>query len=91
MHGLREKEKNLYVAKLPKDLRSTKYNLEDMKGDIETMFLCSHIVNDFNEKLIAVVESNYLMDFVHSFIYEINDDQAPYKYFYGENFIEGKY
>ena len=37
------------------------------------------------------VNPKSLVDFVHSFIYEITDQGAPYKYLYGENFIEGKY
>jgi hypothetical protein len=37
------------------------------------------------------VDSKYLVEFVHSFIYEILDKAAPFKYYYGENFIRGKY
>ncbi|MEK7782333.1 MAG: hypothetical protein AAB279_00250, partial [Candidatus Binatota bacterium] len=33
----------------------------------------------------------YLVEFVRGFIYEILDASAPYKYYYGENFIQGKY
>ena len=59
----------------------------EMKNDTEALFVCSHIVNEFNEKLITLVNSKYLVEFVHSFIYEILDDGAPFKYYYGENFI----
>ena len=83
--------KNEYVAKLPKDLRPKTYNLEEMKNDIEAMFVCSHIVNEFNEKLISSIDSKYLVEFVHAFVYEILDEASPYKYYYGENFINGKY
>jgi hypothetical protein len=43
------------------------------------------------DKMICVVDSRYMVEFVHSFIYEILDQSAPFKYYYGENFIEGKY
>lgn len=62
-----------------------------MKNDIEAMFVCSHIVNEFNERIISKVDSKYLVEFVHSFVYEILDESSPYKYYYGENFIPGKY
>ena len=82
---------NEYVAKLPKEIKPSTYNLEEMKNDIEAMFVCTHIVNEFNEKLITMVDSSHLVEFVHSFIFEILDDASPYKYYYGENFISGKY
>lgn len=44
-----------------------------MKNDIEAMFICSHIVNDFNEKIICYGDNKLLVEFVHSFIYEITD------------------
>jgi hypothetical protein len=40
------------VAKLPKNVNPKHYNLEVMKNDIEAMFICSHIVNEFNERII---------------------------------------
>jgi len=80
-----------YVVKVPKDIRSKSYHPEEMKNDIEAMFICTHIANEFNERLISLVDSKYLVEFVHSFIYEILDEAAPYKYYYGENFIQGKY
>lgn len=54
------------------------------------MFVCSHIVNEFNDRLVSLVESKYLVEFVHSFIYEILDESSQFKYYYGENYIEGK-
>jgi len=84
-------EVNYYVGKVPKDMHPKTYNLDSMKSDIEAMFICSHIVKEFNERLISSIDSKYLVEFVHSFIYEILDDSAPYKYLYGENFIQGKY
>ncbi len=80
-----------YVVKVPKNINPATYNLETMKNDIEAMFICSHVVSEFNERLISFVDSKYLVEFVHSFLYEILDDAAPYKYYYGENFINGRY
>lgn len=60
-----------------------------MSKDIEAMFICSHLVNLFNDVIIGQGDPDLLIEFVHSFIYEIFD--APYKYYYGENFIPGKY
>ena len=31
------------------------------------------------------------MNFVHTFIYEIQDPKAPFRYYYVENYLEGKY
>lgn len=80
-----------YVVKVPMDRNPKTYNLESMKNDIEAMFICTHIVNEFNEKLIVLVDSSYLVEFVQSFIYQILDEKAPFKYYYGETFIKGKY
>jgi hypothetical protein len=41
--------------------------------------------------MISSIDSKYLVEFVHSFLYEILDKTSPYKYYYGENFIEGRY
>ena len=62
-----------YVVKVPKNTNLATYNLETMKNDIEAMFICSHIVAEFNERLISFVDSRYLVEFVHSFLYEILD------------------
>jgi hypothetical protein len=62
-----------------------------MSKDLESMFICSHIVNEFNERLVSDVDSSLLLDFVHSFIYEIHDENVKNNLFYGENYIKGKY
>ena len=80
-----------YVVKIPMDINPKTYNLEEMKNDIEAQFICSHIVNEFNERMISSIDSKYLVEFVHSFLYEILDKTSPYKYYYGENFIQGRY
>ncbi len=59
------------VAKLPKVI-DEHYNLEEMKNEIEVQFICQHLVNDFNEKIVEVIPSNdLLLNFVHAFILEI--------------------
>jgi len=83
--------KKQYVVKVPKDINPKTYHPLEMKNDTEAIFVCSHIVNEFNEKLVTLINSKYLVEFVHSFIYEILDKDAPFKYYYGENFIKGKY
>ena len=79
------------VAKLPKNINPASYNLEHMKLDIEAMFICQHIVNEFNERIIDKQDDKLLTEFVHSFIYEFTDADVKYKYAYAENFILGKY
>lgn len=59
------------VAKMPKSINPKYYNLEVMKKDIEAMFVCSHIVNDFNDHIINYGDANLIIEFVHSFIYEL--------------------
>ena len=58
------------VAKLPKELDESEYNLETMSKDLETMYICQHIVNEFNNKISQhLFHSEYLLNFVHTFIY----------------------
>ena len=83
------------VAKLPKNIDPKHYNLDEMKKDIEAMFICNHIVNDFNEHIINYGDTKLLVEFVHAFIYEliacIPNGNITHKFYYGENFIPGKY
>lgn len=65
-----------YVVKVPKDVNPATYHPEEMKNDIEAMFICTHIVNEFNDKMISLVSARYMVEFVHSFIYEILDEGA---------------
>lgn len=46
-------QKEELVAKLPKNVNPKFYNMETMKKDIEAMIICSHIVNDFNERIVT--------------------------------------
>jgi hypothetical protein len=76
------------VAKLPKNVNPASYNLEHMKLDIEALFICQHIVNEFNERIIDKQDDKLLTEFVHSFIYEFTDADVKYKYAYAENWVE---
>lgn len=79
------------MAKLPKWI-DEKYNIEYMKKDLESIFICQHIVNDFNDKIVqSLPDTRLLLNFIHSFIYEITDSKAKFKYYYTENFIQGQY
>lgn len=79
------------VAKMPKNVDPATYTLEVMQKDIEAMFLCSHVVNEFNDLIIAYGETRLLVEFVHAFIYELTTENVRLPLFYGENFISGKY
>lgn len=80
------------VAKLPKVLDDNTYTLENMKKDIESVFICQHIVNEFNEGIVEIIPNdNLLLNFVHSFIFEIKTPNYPYKLYFCENMIEGNY
>lgn len=79
------------VAKLPKIIDEN-YTLENMKKDIEIQYVCQHIVNDFNERIVEYLDnSSLLLDFVHAFIFEIKDAKVKNKLYYCENLIKGQY
>lgn len=54
------------VVKVPKDINPITYNIVEMKNDMEAMFICTLIVNEFNEKIISLVDSKYMVEFVHT-------------------------
>ncbi|KAL4477127.1 hypothetical protein ABPG72_008861 [Tetrahymena utriculariae] len=59
---------------------------------MEAQYICQHIVNMFNDLVVEhVVDSKNLKNFVHSFIYDIDHQDIPYKYFSVENYISGEY
>jgi len=59
------------VAKVPKII-SKDYDIQTLKKDNEATFICQHIVNEFNEKIIPhLVDTSLLLNFVHTFVYEI--------------------
>ena len=79
------------VAKIPKIIDDS-YNPTQMMRDIEALFICTHIINEFNDRIISFLpDNNMLMNFVNGFIYEVLDDNFPFKFWWGENFIDGNY
>jgi vacuole morphology and inheritance protein 14 len=78
------------VAKLPKIIDSS-YCLNEMKKEIEVQFICQHIVNEFNERVVEIVNSSLLLNFVHAFIMQIENSNSELNLYFCENFIEGKY
>jgi hypothetical protein len=79
------------VVKLPKKISAKTYNLQEMSHDLESIFICKLIVDELNERLITKIDSKYLVEFVQAFIYEITTEDTPYKYYYGETYLPGKY
>ncbi|KAL4478423.1 hypothetical protein ABPG74_006658 [Tetrahymena malaccensis] len=82
------------VAKLNKkqNLNNPELDKEDMIKDLESQFLCQHIVNCFNDRVSEHVQTTAnLKNFVHCFIYEIQNPENNYKYYSAENYIQGEY
>ena len=79
------------VAKIPKVLDEN-YTPEIMRKDIESVLICSHIVNEFNDRIVSILpDPDMLISFVHCYIYDIMREKFPYKYWWTENLIEGDY
>lgn len=58
------------VAKLPK--LPLDHSVEEMCKDLESQFICQHIVNEFNERVIAFLPSTkLLLNFAYCFIYQL--------------------
>ncbi len=71
--------------------------LELLKKNLESIFVCHHIVDSFNDALVRyLADTRYLLNFVHCFIYEVqkrgsenvNDSTIFYEV---ENYIPGQY
>jgi vacuole morphology and inheritance protein 14 len=78
------------VAKLLKVL-SRGYDLDTLKKDLESVFICQHLVNEFNERVIPyVADTSSLLNFVHCFIYELPKSNR-YRFYQAENHITGGY
>ncbi|KAL4471762.1 hypothetical protein ABPG74_008655 [Tetrahymena malaccensis] len=84
------------VAKLNKKQIQNNPELEkeQMVKDLESQYICQHIVNTFNDRVSEYVQSTEnLKNFVHCFIYELEspDPENEFKYYSVENYIEGEY
>ena len=79
------------VGKIPKILDES-YTPDVMMRDIESLFICSHIVNEFNDRVVSLLpDPDMLISFVHCFIYELQESKCPYPYWWAENFIEDEF
>ena len=84
------KVKMKYVAKQKKIYSKSQNNLSSFQKELESITICHHIANEFNERIVNYLpkgKTNILINFIHSYIYEIGKD----KYYYVENLIPGKY
>lgn len=81
----------MYAVKLPKKITEKTQDLEYMKSDITSQIICKLIVDEMNKRLISLVQSEQLLEFIQAFIYEIDEECPKYKFYYGETFIEGEY
>ncbi|KAL4467275.1 hypothetical protein ABPG72_010082 [Tetrahymena utriculariae] len=67
-------------------------NKADMIKDLESQFICQHIVNQFNDRVSEhVTSTENLKNFVHCYIYEFTDPAHPFKFYQAENYIPGEY
>ena len=90
---LYDKEVNLkYVAKRRKKYYMSENNLQGYSKDLESITICHHIANEFNERIVNIIpndKTDILLKYIHCYIYEITSPSP--KYYYVENYIPGKY
>ena len=90
---LYDKEVKLnYVAKLNKIFIQSKNKLEDYAKELESITICHHISNEFDERIVNIVpkdKTNILLKYIHCYIYEVSSPKP--KFYYVENYIPGKY
>jgi hypothetical protein len=81
------------VAKLPKILNPKTYTLDVMKKELEAIFICQNLVNEYNDRVVNfIADTKLMLNFVHTFIYEIKpNNKFPVQYYFAENFIPGQY
>ena len=87
-----EDVKMKYVAKLRKEFIESKNMLEDYSKELESITVCHHIANEFDERIVNIVpkdKTNILLNYIHCYIYEVLSPKP--KYYYVENYIPGKY
>lgn len=79
------------VAKIPKIINE-KYTPRKMRKEIESLFICAHILSEFNDRLLSLFsDKTSLLSFVHCYIYELLSDSVPFQYYWVENYIESSY
>ena len=83
-----------YVAKLDKEISSSRDNLEGYSRELESITICHHISNEFDERIVNIVpkdQTNILLKYIHCYIYEITSPSPSHKYYYVENYLPGQY
>jgi vacuole morphology and inheritance protein 14 len=80
-----------YVAKKNKIFIKSQNNINSMQKELESITICHHISNEFNDRIVNFIpkdKTDILINFIHSYIYEIPSQN---KFYYVENLIPGKY
>ena len=83
-----------YIAKLDKEINSSRNNLEGYSKELESITICHHISNEFDERIVNIIpkdQTNILLKYVHCYIYEITSPSPSHKYYYVENYLPGQY
>jgi vacuole morphology and inheritance protein 14 len=79
------------VGKLPISIRESDYTADNLSKDIESLIICQYLANDFNDRIInSVPDTRLLLNFVHSFVYEIQTN-SKFNLYAVENYIDGDY
>ena len=86
-----------FVAKLDKIITGDRNNLKGYSRELESIAICQHISNEFDERIVNLIpkdQTNILLNYIHSYIYEITSRSKLNKYnkyYYVENYLPGKY
>ena len=83
-----------YVAKLDKEISNTRDNLEGYSKELESITICHHIANQFDERIVNIIpknQTNILLKYIHCYIYEITSPSSSHKYYYVEDYLPGNY
>ena len=60
-----------YVAKLDKEISNTRDNLEGYSKELESITICHHIANQFDERIVNIIpknQTNILLKYIHCYI-----------------------
>ena len=80
------------IGKLPKKIKNDQNNLDFFSKDIESVIICQHLVNSFNERIVEFLpSSDLILNFVHTFVYNIKIGGRTKLLYWTENLIKGKY
>ena len=83
-----------YVAKLDKEISSTRDNLKGYSKELESITICHHISNEFDERIVNIIpknQTNILLKYIHCYLYEITSPSSSHKYYYVEDYLPGNY